>query len=116
MRSKVLVVGEVPVHLAEINIVVQGVRVRCKVLSQARERLSPCGIGGQSAGNDNVGRCIALTIVIKEEEKLVFENGAANIAAKLVEVISALGTSCRVVIPGVCIERFITIELEYVTV
>ena len=114
-NAQPLIVGEVEVHLAQIHVIVQGIRVRLEERLQLRQRLLRQRIRRSSHLQDHrVGSGVPLAIVIEEKKHFVLYHGSANVAAKLIEVIRALRAerNSPIVLPGVSVESFVAIELE----
>src|SRR5215471_1495259 len=88
---ELIAVTDVPVALAEVNILVEGAVVVIDARRQVvhRSRLERIRRSRQRYQNGITGQ-VALSIVIEEEEQLVFLYRSTNVAAELVEVISRL--------------------------
>src|SRR3954470_4250724 len=100
-EADMLVVGDVPIDFAEIDIVVQRVGVRNQVWRETGQHLLTNGVVSRwkHPRRDHVRSCIPLPVVIKEEENLVLQYWSTNIAPKLIEVIGALRPALGIVVP-----------------
>jgi hypothetical protein len=72
--------------------------------------------GRQRARSDGVRSGIGLSVVAEEEEQFVLYERSAHAAAKLIEVICALGPAENVVVPAIGVEGFVPIKLERISV
>ncbi len=92
--AHVVVVIDAPVDFPEIDVLVEAGDVG---LAASEQVLSGRGLGrGDRRGKAEADRdadVVALAVIVEEEEQLVLEDGAADVSAELVVVISGLDGS-----------------------
>ena len=84
-----------------------------EILLDFLERLLGERVGGRkNTQEDDVGRGVALAVIVEKEKQLVLADRPADIAAKLVEVIRLLDDAPRVVDERVGVHGLVAIEPE----
>ena len=105
-----------PVRLAEINILIETTGPGGASRQQIGASGGDIGVGGRrgtSADRENqILGDVALAVVVKKEEKTVLENRAAEIPAKLVEMVGLFGLALRLGDRIGGIETAVTEELK----
>ncbi len=87
----------VPVRLAEINILIEATRPGGAARQQIGASSGDIGVSGRRGtsadGKYQILSNVALSVVVKKEEKAALQNRAAKIPAELVEMVGLLGAT-----------------------
>src|SRR5215469_5840387 len=82
------------IHFSQVNVLIEGAIVGVGSSSQITHCGSLKRIGRRGQRDQNrVTGIISLAVVIEEKERVVLDNGPANVSAKLVEMVAGLQRS-----------------------